>query len=38
MFPAWLKVVSVLLVLLVASSYFSADMRAVFAAAWAMCF
>lgn len=36
--PTWAAVVLVLAALLATSAYFSADMRAVFVAAWAACF
>ncbi len=36
--PAWVAVLLVLATLLAGSAYFSPDMRAVFAAAWAACF
>ncbi len=36
--PKWAAVALVVAALLASSAYFSADMRAVFVAAWAACF
>lgn len=37
MIPAWLQVLLLIVIALTMASYFSPDMRAVFAAAWSAC-
>ncbi len=38
MMPTWLQVILLLVIALTMASYFSPDMRAVFATAWSACF